>query len=803
MTRRTPDSRARTGLRHRRRLLAGALALLAAPAAASAASLADGGPVDLLTEANVRIAGQGTFGFAGYSVDAAGDVNGDGIGDILVGAPYVTNNGRTNAGSAYVVYGSAALTDISLASLGTAGFRIDGATDSDLAGYSVAAAGDVNGDGFADVIVGAPKDGLGSAYVILGAATRTNIDLASIPAGAGFAIHQTSGAERAGAAVAGAGDVNGDGFDDVIVGAPGAVSFPFGNSGAYVVFGGATPVDVDLANLSGHGFRVQQSTGDQRLGHAVAGGDLNGDQYADIVVTARGSDAAYIVFGTSAPTDVVVGTSGTTLTGDPSANFGWSAAVAGDINNDGRDDLVIGAPSASDGASQAGAAHVYLGRAFWPSGMTDGDADIHLAGTVANGGTGRWIAPGGDLNGDGRDDLVVGSPSDGTAGTNAGSADIVYGSASLTGTVLLSTLGTGGVHLSGTAGDNAGSSVAGGADVTGDGHPDLIIGAPPASTNVGRAYVVAGFGPPVNAVAPGAPAGTARMGGPLTMNSGTWLDSVSLIGQWQRCDATGGACAGYAGSSTTITPTAADVGATFRANVSAVNAHGTSALTSPPSAIIAPASTATPAITGTPAPGEVLGTDNTATHWGGVAGLDITYRWIRNGADIPGANGATYAVGSADRGATLTLVIGASKNGSAITTVETAAVTVAAPTAPPSQPPATDPPASTPAPKPAPTLRALRVLPPRGRVRAVRLHIILNGRARVRGVIERRIVVRRSRTKAARWRVARRVTGVTNARGQLTRTLGRIPPGRYRVRLVLRSSAGARATVTRMVTVRR
>ena len=85
----------------------------------------------------------------------------------------------------------------------------------------------------------------------------------------------------------------------------------------------------------------------------------------------------------------------------------------------------------------------------------------------------------------------------------------------------------------------------------------------------------------------------------------------------------------------------------------------------------------------------------------------------------------------------------------------------------------------------------------------MRLHIVLNGRARVRGVIERRIVVRRSRTKAARWRVARRVTGVTNARGQLTRTLGRIPPGRYRVRLVLRSPAGTRATVTRMVTVRR
>ena len=159
------------------------LATGACLAAVSAVALAvlpqQQGSVDLLTQANITLDGAAASDRSGFSVASAGDVNGDGRSDVIVGAPAADPSSRSDAGSSYVIYGSASPSNVDLGSLGSAGFRIDGAAAGDQSGYSVASAGDVNGDGRSDVIVGAPyadpssRSAAGSSYVIYGFGTAS------------------------------------------------------------------------------------------------------------------------------------------------------------------------------------------------------------------------------------------------------------------------------------------------------------------------------------------------------------------------------------------------------------------------------------------------------------------------------------------------------------------------------------------------------------------------------------------------------------------------------------------------------
>jgi hypothetical protein len=189
-----------------------------------------------------RLTGVDDAELAGSSVSAAGDVNGDCFGDLIVGAP---NAGYDYSGAAYVVFGKANFgANINLANLnGSNGFTLTGVFEADLTGASVSAAGDVNGDGFEDIIVGAPNGGYdysGAAYVVFGKAGgfAARIDLANLNGANGFEVRGVVEGDAAGISVGAAGDVNGDGFDDVIVGAH--LASPGGTySGAsYVLFGG-------------------------------------------------------------------------------------------------------------------------------------------------------------------------------------------------------------------------------------------------------------------------------------------------------------------------------------------------------------------------------------------------------------------------------------------------------------------------------------------------------------------------------------------------------------------------------------
>jgi len=476
------------------------------------------GPVDLLTQANITIDGAAADEWSGSSVAGAGDVNGDRKADVIIGAPSADNNSRNYSGSSYVVYGSATPSNVDLNSLGAAGFRIDGAAKNDRSGTSVAGAGDINGDTFDDVIIGAPGadpngSTSGSSYVVYGSATPSNVDLNTLGA-AGFRIDGAAASDNSGYSVAGAGDINGDGGDDVIIGAPDADNNSRNTSGSsYVVYGSATPTNVDLNTLGAAGFRIDGAAAGDYSGRSVAGaGDINGDGKDDVIIGAPYADnnsrnysgSSYVVYGSATPGNVdlsVLGAAGFRIDGAATNDYsGGSVAGAGDVNGDGKDDVIIGAPYADNNSrTDSGSSYVVYGSAT-PTNVdlsALGAAGFRIDGAAAYDRSGRSVAGAGDVNGDGGDDVIIGAPgADNNSRTDSGSSYVVYGSATPT-NVDLNTLGAAGFRIDGAAAyDYSGRSVAGAGDVNGDGGDDVIIGAPDADnnsrSNSGSSYVVYG-----------------------------------------------------------------------------------------------------------------------------------------------------------------------------------------------------------------------------------------------------------------------------------------------------------------------
>jgi hypothetical protein len=180
------------------------------------------------------IEGEARDNLSGTVVAGLGDVNGDGLADVLVTAP---RNGEA-VGRSYVVFGhsGSGLVQLSAVAAGSGGFAINGESAMDWSGQSAAAAGDVNGDGLADLILSSwgHANGSGRSYVVFGQSGGTALDLSAVAAGhGGFALDGLSN-ERSGVGVSAAGDVNGDGLADLIVG---GLNTHFGMGGAYVVFG--------------------------------------------------------------------------------------------------------------------------------------------------------------------------------------------------------------------------------------------------------------------------------------------------------------------------------------------------------------------------------------------------------------------------------------------------------------------------------------------------------------------------------------------------------------------------------------
>jgi len=397
--------------------------------------------------------GDNSSHFFGGSVAAAGDVNGDGLGDLLVGTASGNSNG-SNSGSGYLLLGrsSGFAASEALPLTGGNGFAIHGEASGDRFGLSVNGVGDHNGDGFADLLIGAPEadangNRSGTSYLLFGHADGfpATLALSSLTGdGSGFRLIGTAPDDFSGWSVSGANDVNGDGFADFIIGGKANRS--------YVVFGKADSfsVAVDLSALDGsNGFRVDGAVLGDFAGFAVgAGGDLNADGFADLLIGApavnnagihRGS--GYVVFGHAGtfPTSLALtslnGSNGFRLDGgQDNEQVGFSLHAGGDINDDGVDDLLIGAPTADTAFSDVGRVYVVFGRAdgnfpqSLPLADLNGNDGFRINGIDANNSAGFAVADVGDINADGVSDLVIGTPFAGANGLPlSGSSYVVFG----------------------------------------------------------------------------------------------------------------------------------------------------------------------------------------------------------------------------------------------------------------------------------------------------------------------------------------------------------------------------------------
>ena len=334
----------------------------------------------------LTIDGETASDASGTAVARAGDMNGDGIGDLVIGAV-----GSGIAGAAFVVFSSASgLADMTLDALdGSDGFRLVGASAADGVGFAVSTAGDVNGDGLTDLLIGAPSvdNGLdlsaGAALVIYckESGFDASFDLATLDATDGFIISGGGTSANLGAAVSTAGDINGDGLSDIIVGAPRATGPAGSGSGqTYVILGSSSfGASFDVSTLDGaDGFRLDGSSGSGNSGNAVsAAGDFNGDGLSDIIVGSEaatssglsGRGEAHLIFGKSSgfASAIDLGSladaDGLNIVGISAFDsFAASVGGGGDIDGDGFDDVIIGVPGHDNGlTANVGEAYVIFG----------------------------------------------------------------------------------------------------------------------------------------------------------------------------------------------------------------------------------------------------------------------------------------------------------------------------------------------------------------------------------------------------------------------------------------------------------
>lgn len=390
---------------------------------------------------------------------------------------------------------------------GTNGFVITSTTLSNQLGHSVNTAGDVNGDGIEDLVVGAP--GNPAVYLVFGSRDGfpAFFNVTGLNGSNGFVVPGIASGGNLGFSVSSAGDINADGIVDLVLGAP-YVNYNSTTHSApgasYVIYGNRSgfPASFNLSNLGGNnGFIIPGITLDAELGSSVSSADINGDGIADLILGAPSTNlnnptgTVYVIFGNTKGFGSIFnltmldGTNGFTILGvDPSGQLGYSVSSVGDINGDGVGDIALGAPLAS---SSNGAAYVIFGNSrgfasIFNLTMLDGKNGFTIPGIETQGWLGSSVNSAGDVNADGISDFIVGAPE---AGNGNGDSYVILGSRNgFQASFNLNNLsGSNGFIIPGIAG-LLGWSVSTASDLNADNISDLVLGAPWANS----AYVIFG-----------------------------------------------------------------------------------------------------------------------------------------------------------------------------------------------------------------------------------------------------------------------------------------------------------------------
>lgn len=468
-----------------------------------------------LGKAKASFIGEGENLTSAFPVCIAGDVNGDGYDDVLVGGKgKYTSYMRTGAGQTYVIFGKVTGWRMKT-NLAQANASFVGEFNSDVAGSTMDGVGDVNGDGFDDILIGANQNDFGGrssgqSYLIFGKADGWEMRVNLSEADASFIGEEAY--DLSGLALAGIGDVNGDGYDDFLIGRNAEVSMEYSpdlrKGKAYLFFG--KPMGWNMRTSLAEADVVFLGGVSLWSGMALAGGgDVNADGFDDFIIAAHwkdenweGSADVHLFFGRPegwdketliTDCDITFTTTGWfSFNGSIGLRDCWSASITGDLNGDGYDDILLGAPWKE---REAGKTYLVFGRPGETGSQFKLDLEETASASFIGERPGYWagrVCDGGDINGDGYDDILIGSYLSAHGGIKAGETYLIYGKpAGWTKDLNLSQADLS--FLGEEPEDGSGYVFSHSGDINGDGLKDILIGSPgndSNGTNTGQTYIL-------------------------------------------------------------------------------------------------------------------------------------------------------------------------------------------------------------------------------------------------------------------------------------------------------------------------
>ena len=456
-----------------------------------------------IVNANASFLGKAAGDQLALVATTAGDVNGDGYNDILIGT-YYNDDGGSDAGKFWVFFGKSTgwVMDTSLANSNAS---YEGEAAGDNSGYAQPA-GDVNGDGYDDILVTAQRndDGgsnAGQAYLIFGKSSgwANNVDLSNSDA----SFWGENAGDMLGSRLAGVGDVNGDGFDDVMFTAFYTDTNGTNTGTAYLIFGKSNGWAMDKSASNADATFIGEANGDGQDMSVAGPGDVNGDGFDDILVSVcyndqGGSESGqtYLFFGKKDgwAKKTNVSSAVASFIGEAASDYSTvTTRYPSDLNNDGYDDILIAGPYNDEAGSNAGQVYIFFGKASgWAMDTGLSNADASFWGEASSNWAGNQVAGLGDVNGDGYDDIAIAAYTNDYAGTDRGQVYLILGKSSGWGHDV--SLSNAAASWTGEADNDAlGDGLGFAGDINGDGYNDLMTGTGGNDENgnlAGQAYLV-------------------------------------------------------------------------------------------------------------------------------------------------------------------------------------------------------------------------------------------------------------------------------------------------------------------------